>query len=362
MNPRWLVLLAATVLALAAVFWLSGQRDEQSAGEGVGELLLPELAGRVNDLEAMTVTAAGGEVVATLQRDENRWRIEEKQGFEADFAALRELLRNLAEARKLEPKTRQPQWYGRLGVGDVSDPDAAGARLDFPGTGLPGVIVGEAAPARAGQYVRLADAERSWLVDRGLQVPTDTVEWLSRSIMDIPSSDIDSVLIRHADGELVRIKAAGNEDSDQFVLLNAPEDREAGPGWRMTGVANSLAGLRLQDVRRHEESAVPDDAVRTLFTTRDGLNFVATLYADEVGKWVHFRVNAEVPAVGEDEHLAEEDSDMLTGAVAVDDRLSPWVYRISDSKYQTMTRRLEDLLEPLDEAGAPGEQGETGRR
>lgn len=349
MSPRWLILLVATLVALVAVFWLSGRPDSDPVGEGVGEPVVPALSGLVNEIDEMTVTAAGGEVVATLKRDEDRWQVVEKQGFEADFAALRTLLRDLSEASRVEAKTANPEWYGRLGVSDVSEPDAIGARLDFPGTELPGVIVGKTAPARTGQYVRLADDERSWLVDRALEVPGETVQWLSRSIMDIPAADIASVLVRHPDGGTVRIESTGEAPDSPFVLMNVPEGREAGQPWRLRGVANSLAGLQLQDVRRFDESVVPEDAVRALFTTVDGLNFVATLFGGEAGKWVHFRVNAEVPAMAEDEHLAAEDSDTLTGAVAVDDRLSPWLYRISDQKFETMTRTLEDLLAPVEE-------------
>lgn len=346
MNRAGVLLLGVLALAaITAVLVLTPARREESIP--AGEPLLSGLKEIVNELEALDLSAAGGEVRVRLRRDEQRWRVLERDGYEADFERVRSLLRSLAEARRAEPRTADPRWYARLGVEDVAAPDASGIRLDFPGTGLPGLIIGRADPAGRGHYARVAGAAQSWLIDREFDLEADPVAWLERSVMDLPASEIREVVIRHPDGDIVHLKS-GDTDGGEFVLFNVPAGRSAGPAWNISPVANGLSRVRLEDVRAHDGN-LPDDAVRALYTTIDGLNFVASLFADASGNWVHFTVSAETPVRPEGEEPDADQTEALVDAVAVDARLSPWQFRLSEFKYDNLSRRLEDLLEPVED-------------
>lgn len=347
MHKNLLIGLAvATAAALALVLWLAGGQQPETARND--DLLLPEMRARVNDIEAITITGAGEQTVATLIRARQRWRVAEEHEYEADFERVLNLLKNLAEARVVEAKTTRPEWYARLGVEDVSDNQAGGLRVTFPGTELPAVIIGNEAAGPGGRYVRLAGDEQSWLIDQALDLPDTALDWLQRSVMDIPRADIESVLIRHPDGEVVQLNSAGaGTGNDQFVLLDVPEEREAQPAWQLAQVADGLANVRMDGVRPVAD--IPEDAVRTLYVTRDGLEFVVSLFSDDDGDWAHFQVTADTPPLGEDEHLTSEDSNTVIDAVAVDGRLSPWQFKLPASKFESMTRRMEDLLVALEE-------------
>lgn len=398
MNRNRLILLATATVLLAVVVAILN-RSGQTSIEGSGQALLPGLAEVVNDIDAIDVVAPGGEVIE-LRRDDTRWRLPDRDGYEADFARVLELLRNLSEASLAAEKTRNPEWYARLGVQDPGSADATGRRIDFPGHELSSIIVGQADSTGAGSYVRRADEAQSWQIDRVLEVPADPVSWLERSIMDIPAQDIAEVVLRHPDGEVIRLRRAGEEGSD-FVLLDVPEGRNAGPAWRRTTLGNGLRALQMDDVRRFS-APVPEPAVSLLFVTSDGLNFVVDLFEDEDGPWAHFTVSAEPepdavsegdgqgsvepaedahrdagseavvdqalaavePAVGGD--AVEQDAsatldetetssatdpvaERLVNAVAVDARLSPWLFKIPEGRYNDLSVRLETLLEPLTE-------------
>ncbi|MDT8409890.1 MAG: DUF4340 domain-containing protein [Wenzhouxiangellaceae bacterium] len=384
MKRKQLIILALLTLA-AVVLVLVLDPSGQGAPDNPDAGLLPGLQDQVNDIDAIDVIAPGGQRSVTLRRDQARWRVGEKDDYEADFAQVAELLRVLREARIDEAKTANPQWYSRLGVQDMTAPDASGRRLDFPGSPVSSVIIGQAGPTGSGSYARRADEQRSWLLDRLIEVPIDPVAWLERSIMDIGFEDLAEVVIRHPDGETVRLRRAGDEDPE-FVLLEVPEDARAGPARLRKAIANGLRGLNLEDVRRHQPP-LPDDAVRVLFVTIDGLNFVADVWQDdESAHWIHFTVSAENSAtdveadplpseasdpagsddpsamaeaeVGLDEASAGDDMDddaateRLVSAVAVDARLSPWEFRISERRFEDLTRRMDALLE------APGESTE----
>jgi hypothetical protein len=366
-RNRFLILLAATVIAAVLVVVLD--RSGDSGPREMPVTLLPGLEDTVNALAAVDIVAPGGETAVSLRRDDERWRVLEKDGYEADFAQVLDLLRTLAEVGVVEPRTAKPDWYSHLGVQDVSEPDATGRRIDFPGREVASVIIGQTDPSGEGSYARRADEAESWLLDTVVEVPVDPVAWLEPGIMDIPSSDIAEVLIRHADGEVVRLDRAG-EDDPAFVLRDVPDGRKAGDEWKRNSVANGLRGLNLEDVRRFQPP-VPEDATRVLFTTTDGLNFVAELFELDDAWWVHFTVSAEnevspeaaaeggetasaapVDDAGTDaasDTGSDVENQRLVNAVAVDARLSPWMFAIPERRYDDLTRRMEDLLEPVEE-------------
>jgi len=366
-RNRFLMLVAVTLAAAVLVIVLN--RSDDSGRREMPATLLPGLEGAVNELAALDIVAPGGETAVSLRRDDDRWRVAQKDGYEADFAQVLDLLRTLADAGVAEPKTSNPDWYSHLGVQDVSGPDATGRRIDFPGREIASVIIGQVDPSGEGSYARRADEAESWLLDAVVEVPVDPVAWLEPGIMDIPSADIAEVVIRHGDGEVVRLDRAGEEDP-AFVLRNVPDGREAGDEWKRNSIANGLRGLNLEDVRRFQPP-VPEDATRVLFTTTDGLNFVADLFELDEAYWAHFTVSAEneVSPEAESEGTASEEpanednsetdnpageagdaeNQRLVNAVAVDARLSPWMFAIPERRYDDLTRRMEDLLEPVEE-------------
>lgn len=413
MNRQWVVALALATLMGIGLIWLLDHPVSRDT-EQSNEFLVPALAERINEIEALDIVAPGGAIAVSLRRvgqaagseaeaSTLRWRVVQRDGYEADFARVFDLLRDLAELQKSEARTSNPEWYARLGVQNVGTPDASGRRLDFPLNELSSVIVGQVDPSGRGSYARIQDEAQSWLVDRVIELPLDPVQWLEPSIMDIPAGDIEQVIVRHADGETVQIRNAGTEQGD-FVLLDVPEDRQAGPAFQRTALANGLRSLNLEDVRAFD-GEIPASAVRVLFTTQDGLNFVASVFQEEPNAddleaepvsaadssyWIHFNVSAEtvaedLSAEGAQEQSPSEDelaepvatesdaaesaasesmdheqtadqqqqNQRLVSAVAVDARLSPWLFRIPQRRFDDLSKRMEDLLEPL-----PQEQGQ----
>jgi len=344
MSPRNVFILGiATLLALVGALLLVGDRNDGELVEA--PVLVPGLKAIINDVDAIDVESAGNTLIASLRRDEDRWRVESREGYEADFRRVHDLLRDLAAASRAEPKTAQSEWYPRLGLSDISASSATGLRVSFPETDLPAVILGDQDDITGGRYARLDGEQQSWLTDRELEIPRDVNGWLERSVMDIPADELAEVTIVHPDGDRVRLRPAEGEEN-QWVLLDVPEGREAAPRWQIRPVANGLANLTLDDVRRNE--SVPDDAVRALYVTRDGLNFVVDLFVDNGQGWARFSVSAESePVMVGEQPAAEENASLLADAAAVDARLSPWQFALPDAKFETMTRRLEDLLTDL---------------
>ena len=350
MSVRGIFLLGVvTLVALTAALLLSGPRPSSTIDQEYP--LVSGLADAVNAIDHVRLHYPDGESVVDLYREGQRWRVRQHEGFEADFENVAEFLRGLAQTRRIDERTSSSEWHGRLGLQSPGQGEGAGLLIEFPGSGLAAVILGNDEVTGRGQFVRDDSDDQAWLTDRRVPWPQDPIDWLQRSVMDIPASELSAVTIVHPDGQQVLLRAADDESED-WVLMNVPDGREAVSAWQRRAVANGLADMRLDAVA--PALPAPDNAVRALFVTRDGLNFVATLFRDQEddgsGGWVQFEVSAEHDAGQIDDADNGEIQQRLADAAAVDQALSPWRYRLNARRFDPMVRTLESLLVPLAEA------------
>ncbi|MFC1719979.1 DUF4340 domain-containing protein [Pseudomonadota bacterium] len=347
----WLLL--ATIAVAALVLLFPGKTGRESVIDRAA--LVPGLADQVNDIHWLRLTGAGGKVIATLQRENLAWVVVEASGYRADWERVKNLLSSLSQAEVIEEKTSKPEYYARLGVEDVSSDDAAGVLIEFAGeTGLPAVIIGNSAQGRSGQYARLKDSAKSVLIDSRIDVPRDQIGWLNKNIVDIPEAEVVEYEIIQPDGESMKAKKASADD-ENFKLQNIPEGREIKPGWNVDAPANSLADLDFQAVMPAMQLDW-EGATRCRILTADGLLLEAEVQTVQRGEgeeateehWL--RLNAEVyAATGTGEEGVTENSDALARAQELDGRVEGWAYQIPAYRSESMTRRMEDLLQPLED-------------
>ena len=270
MNRRALAALATVAAVLLAVLLLA--RVEFRSGDDAGGLHAEGLAGRLDDLQSLRVTAAGNEVVATIERGESAWVVAERGGHPADFESFRENLRALSEARRVERKTAIPEMYPRLGVEDVSGPDAGGflLELEYGGKHPPDrFIVGNRAGAGMA-YMRTVGEEQSWMVSADFDFPDQTRDWLDRAIIDLRSSEVRRVSLHRGAAGVLEI-ARDERDDINFTPANIPEGRELSYGSVANSIGSALANVEANDARRAEEVADFPQAVLARYETFDGM-------------------------------------------------------------------------------------------
>lgn len=289
----------AAIALLGLAVYLSESRKPALEAPIAGPLA-PGLEAGLNEVSQIVVQAAGGETI-TLKRSQNGWGVEEKQGYAADVGKLRELLLNLAQAQRIEPKTSVESSYPVLGVQDVGAEGANNVLLRVTGAGPElAVILGQNNSRGAGTFVRLENDKQSWLVDRNLAAEKTVTGWLQRDLMDIAANRITVVEVQPPEGGPVQIEANSGSEGD-FRIVNLPNGREPASAYVGDATAGFLSGLRIDDVRRADGYSAAEDALHTTarFSTREGILVAVEAHTQGSETWVSFAVSLDEQAAAE---------------------------------------------------------------
>jgi hypothetical protein len=346
-------LLIVTLVVAVLILLMPGKTGNQSSFEK--SRLLPALADVVNEIEFVRGVRRGDETVAPIHRGENGWAVSEASDYGANWGALRTLLADLSQAEIVEVKTSNSEFYSRLGVEDIAQPEAAGILVEFGREGeTQAVILGNSAKGREGQYVRLPDAEHSYLIDRSLEASNQIKDWLNREIIDIAADGVVKIEISHPDGEQVLAAKVSADDAD-FVLQNIPQGREAQSSWSVKSIAGSFSALNLESVL--SESGLDwNDSIRIGLLTANGVQISAELVPSGEKYWIRLEAQiyqSESDTEGEDPGeqteagVIDDSSDTVT---RINDRVSGWAYEIPQYKFESMTKRMDDVLKALEES------------
>lgn len=289
------------VLVVIGALWMAHQRAPQESALS-GAPAVPGLKQRLADVDSITIRKAGNELVATLRRQDEQWMLEERS-FPADSAALRTLMLNLVEARRVEQKTANPELYDRLGVEDVASADARGVQLLIDGGGDPiELVIGDNTTRGNGTYLRVGGEPASWQVDRNIAVDKSTANWLQRDLTDIDPNRVAQASVRKGDA-LIEVRAAAERDGDH-ELVNLPKGREPASDYVADALAGFLQGLRFEDLA-HDRQPPAEGTWQSLFVLEDGPRFEVVSW-DEDGKvWSRWSVEFD-EAVAEAAIVAEQ--------------------------------------------------------
>lgn len=355
MNQRNLLILFAALGLAALAAWLLTAEEPVNLSEG--DLYMPGLAGVLNDVDKLTVRRAGNTPLVTLQKNENGWVAVDRDSYPANFSRVRQNLRGLAEAKIFEAKTTNPEFYGRLGVRDIADADATGSELEIQAPGYNSRIIIGRTDEGGGSlaYVRRAGKERSFLVTASLDPGSQATDWLDTAIMDLPSTRVRAVQVRHTDGEILAI-AKPRSESTNYTVADVPEGRSLTYDGAANSLGAALAGLTLDDVEPADGFEPGEvEPVVTRFETFDGLAVEVRTWALE-DRTVHAFLAEAGEAVTDRAEAGDEDGagDGPTDAEALaavneqvatlNARVGDWIYTVPSFKSEQFTRRMNDLL------------------
>jgi hypothetical protein len=271
MNKHKLMVLGGVaVVALVAALWSTNTRKPVQEG-AASEALVPGLEAKLNDITTVRVRGPGDQVLATLVRNEAGWGVQERGGYAADVGKLRAYLLKLAQARRVEQKTANPELYYKLGVDPMTAKDAAGAQLELEGIEPPvRLILGHNVPRGSGTYVRFADQPQSWEANADLAVERSVANWLQRDLVDVASSKVSKIDVQPVQGPAVHVLRAEGSKGGEFKLAEVPKGREPASEFVADAIAGLLSGLRFDDVLPAADAEPPAKVQTTVFTLEDG--------------------------------------------------------------------------------------------
>ncbi len=332
MSRRALVvLMALATLLLATAAWLHLADDRLP---GAGDPLLPGLRGELAEISTLRVSAAGPEIIATLELRGERWVVAERDDWPADTGQLRALLLALADARRVEARTANPSQWHRLGVAPMDSAEASGMEvaLETPAGPL-ALVIGR----RDGAYthVRLAHEPAAWLVSGRMEPGRTTGDWLDPTMPDLAAPGVVALTLSHPDGEQVRLQRPENASSG-LELQAVPAGRSLLHATVTDATLAALSALRVEDVAPRDEIFTEDKApVHIEIETADGLTWRwLALLADDV-PWMTL-APTEADTAAEGSPLGSELAHLAGRAL-----------RIPRHRYDQLTRRLEDYLAPV---------------
>lgn len=359
--------MAAALVALMAVLVMVFGRQQTPESTSRNALWLPELQSALPQLRKVVLQSSSERV--TLERTQAGWGVVERSGYPVDFKSLEELLRAVSQARLLEQKTSKPEYFSRLGLVDIEQPDSKAVLLELWGTpeqALVRVLLGDPAESRKGRYVRAASSNETWLIDQSPEPLTGAPDWIDRHFLDVDFARVARVTRTLSNGGGFVAERATPE-APSLSVRELPAGRKPRYEAVFDGAARAVLSAEIEDVKPLQQGDfVAGKTVRTLIETTDGLALEIDVTKDESGSWVRVKALAVVvggadPAAVPVAAPAADDRDAAVaaagaGEVAADAvvqmdpavinaRLGKWAFKVSDYVYGELSKPLEGYLE-----------------
>jgi len=332
MKPKHALILAIVgAVALVGGLYVNRTSVPEQTEMTAGTLMFPNLAPSLQGIARVEITSKG-KTLAIVRKGDG-WRLDDQVGYLVQQSKLRELLTGLTELRVIEPRTSDPEQFGRLGLADPDKAEGGGTLLrvlDEASKPVVELLTGIRRTRTQGGlpeaiYVRRPGENRTWLAEGRLAPDTDGSTWLDRDIMNIPDKRIASVTVTRGEGVLEFARVG-----DKF-LLRKPAEAGTLDGFKVDEVARALQDLTFQEVKPARE--IPGQKIGTgRLVTDNGVTVTATVFRDGEDIWAMFDVTGAGAAQAEADKLAS--------------RMKGWVYQLSSWKEKMLVPSLEDLRPP----------------
>lgn len=330
MKPRTLVLLVVLGILAVAGGWYFGTAQEPSEQQAynTGKLMFPDLAPKLQSATRIEIVHQGQTTAIVKHGD--TWGLEDRGGYVVQPSKLRGMLTALTELRLVEPRTKDPAEFSKLGLEDPNGKTAESNLLrvlDASGKPIVALIVGHRRVRTQGNapeqvFVRRPNDDQTWLAEGSLQVDSDPQLWLERDIMNIDHARIASVSVTHGDTTLDFAREG------QKLVLKSPADHPALDDYKLDDVDRGLELLTFEDVQT-DKQPVGDNIGKAVYTTTDGLMVTVMVFKGNKDIWARFT------AAGSDKTRNEADK--------LNARLAGWTYQLGDWKQKALVPTLDDL-------------------
>jgi len=373
MRTRTLAILLVVLGILAGVgtLMIREKGPERSPGR-VGKRLFEQLPAN----EIASITIKGPDEAASLAKKADRWIVEERFDYRADFSKISDFVRELKGVKTGREFESSEATLKRLSLKDPDDPHAQqeekGTQIllkDQGGTLLASLLLGKTRKSGHerslpdGRYVKLGRDPTIYLIDRHFaSVEKDPSAWLEKTLVKVEAHEIKRISCLGAEGKKARYAFVRPEKGEDFGPVDLPADLKIKKS-ALNRLAGALSSLRLEDVARpleRPELMGGEFSCRVEYELFNGM--VYRVYpgdrCSEGGK-CHVRLEVDyqrslpkrkegaqdAPSREEGKTPEKAPEERALEARQLNERLSPWVYVIPTWKHNVFTTDLDGLLE-----------------
>ncbi|MBM3504905.1 MAG: DUF4340 domain-containing protein [Alphaproteobacteria bacterium] len=351
---RFGILAAATAVMLVLAIVATVRTTPPARIIGDREPAFPKLVERINDVGAIEIKTRKHHF--TIKGEGDQWGIVEKKNYRVPFAKVRDFVREAAELRLVEGKTRQKDRYGRLEV-DEPEGEKSEAR-QFTVYAKNGEILAQGyigrrkyflyADGRAGTYVRRGGDQQAWLAEGEVNLGRTAPQWLDRLVFEFPVAEVRRYLITHPDG--AKVAGQRNEPRGKVSLDNVPEGRRFRTDNEADRLALVVEKFEFEDIFPAPHIEWTGERHIAEYETFDGV--IITFEVKTFPKPENASVSAEPPRFGRVKASLAADLPADKRAEAqkrvdeINAKVKDWEYKLEELDGLRTTKTMEDMLEP----------------
>jgi hypothetical protein len=362
MNRKQFIILLVLVVVIGAaglVIRQRGQTSWQSAGQTLGQKLLPNLA--VNDIAQVSIKSGTNQL--TLAKRDGQWCVRERGDYPANFTEISSLLLKFAELKVVQSQEVGASQLGRLELQPPSAGANSGTLVELKDQGgrlLGSILIGKKRMSKPGgegwpdgRYVMAgADAKSAAVISDTLDnVQPKPEQWLNKEFLGIEKPRSIAVQFAEATNSW---KLTRSSETNDWQLTDAKGDEKLDSS-KTSSVISPFSSPTFNDVSQSE--TVGDNVTTLTVETFDGFIYVAKIGASAVGNYpVKLSVSAELPGkrvADKDEkpedktRLDKEFSDhqaKLNEKLTRETRFTNWVYHLPGYVVDSLLKPRADLL------------------
>lgn len=359
MKSRTFIYLFLALAVLAGATWLTNRNARSRTNVVTGTAVIESF-----DPNALTrVQISSGTQDVVLARAENGWTVASLWNYPADFNRLSETLLGLERLKVgdvIRDGTATLADFGLAAVTVNQSPDApTEVRWQTATASEAGYLVlGQ--PRRTAspddfsspdsQFARYNDGPVLVVAPYLEPPPHRAEEWLNREVMNVEGARVIAMNASLRDGTRYGVQRQGETLQGNDALAGKTINSQSGEMWLRTWQELNIATVLDPSGDRSAWGLDQPDVVEA--RTRDGLHLKVHLgNADEQGERpAYFTVNWEAPPLADglegEARVAAEKEQQAEGerAMALQKRITPWIYKLSGSTAQQFTMLQNQLI------------------
>lgn len=270
---HFLLLLGVTAAVTVAAIFVTLERSKSLSGVLLDRPFFEGLRGRLNDVK--TVEIASPEEAFLLEWREGSWVLPTKYDYPALDTLTKPFLLALSDLTIRERKTADPDLHGRLDLRDRSVSGSRSTRVTLKDNNdavIADVLFGREGPRQGQQtrqfYVRTPGEAQTWLVEGDVTLRPTILDWIDRSVLNIPRSAIERVVVTPPQGAPYQLVInSQSSGADDFTLSGLKDGETVGRQFDVNAIAGGLQRLTHDDLRPDMDSFTPVWAI--VFTLKD---------------------------------------------------------------------------------------------